>query len=360
VTRSLGTVALLSADPWDEVWRRNQYMASRLVRLGLVDRLVYINPALKTRHRPTFEPEKGLFVVTPHLVLPRAYGGLQLLAREVRTRFLRDVDVLWINDAVVGARCLAQGIRPAIYDVTDDWRSAQLAAPDRARLIAAEDALARSARTTVCSEVLRDRWFERYGIIPVVIHNGVDVHRHATARPIELPGRAPHAVYVGTLHRERLNLDLLVEMVQRDATGSVHLVGPDHLDLESRRVLERMGRITLHGPVDRFDVAGWMASADVLICPHRVDEFTLSLDAIKSFEYLASGRPIVATPTSGFQSLPAYDGLNVVGPGRFVETVAEASRDRSPTIVGRGREHDWSIRTEEFAAALSSAEARDD
>ena len=33
----------------------------------------------------------------------------------------------------------------------------------------------------------------------------------------------------------------------------------------------------------------------MLICPHLVDEFTLSLDAIKAHEYLATDRPVVAT-----------------------------------------------------------------
>jgi glycosyltransferase involved in cell wall biosynthesis len=350
----LGVVALLSADPWDDVWRRNQCLASRLIRLGLAERIVFIGPALKLRHRSTFQPEIGVHVVTPHLVLPRLRGGVELLAHEIRARFLGGIDVLWINDALVGVHCLDRGL-PAVYDVTDDWRSARMTSHDRARLISAEDALAGSARTTVCSDVLRDRWFERYGIDSPVIHNGVDVNAHAAAQAIELPGRRPHVVYVGTLHHERLDCDLLVRMVQEDAAGTVHLVGPDHLDNASRRLLQGTGRVMLHGPVSHSAVPNWMASADVLVSPHRVDDFTLSLDAIKSFEYLASGRPIVATPTSGFQTLDACEGLDVIASEAFVEIVAVRGRDRMPTIPGRGRDLDWSARTREFAEQLALA-----
>lgn len=51
------------------------------------------------------------------------------------------------------------------------------------------------------------------------------------------------------------------------------------------------------------EVATWLISADVLVCPYRVDEFTLSLDAVKSYGYLATDRPVVATPSSGFEGL---------------------------------------------------------
>src|SRR4051794_13181470 len=39
---SIHRVVLLSLDPWDEVWRRNQHLAVRLVRLGLVESLVFV------------------------------------------------------------------------------------------------------------------------------------------------------------------------------------------------------------------------------------------------------------------------------------------------------------------------------
>lgn len=354
VADRLGTIALISAEPWDDVWRRNQHIGSEIIRLGLAERLIFICPAPKLRHRSAFDPEPGIRVVTPHLMLPRYRGGVEQVARELRVRFLRDADALWINDALVGMHCLRSGL-PSLYDVTDDWRAARLEALDRARLVAAEDALAGSIKTTVCSDVLRDRWFERYGVLAPVIHNGVNVRAHVAARPIPLPGPGPHIVYVGTLHRERLDLNLLSRMARTDAIGTIHLVGPDHLDSQAHRELKRTSRIEFHGPVRHTEVPVWMASADVLVCPHRVDSFTLSLDAIKRFEYVASGRPVVATPTSGFQEPSEYEGVHVVDSERFAVTVAAISRNRAATIAGRGREHDWSIRAREFAAQLSSA-----
>lgn len=351
----LGTIGLISAEPWDDVWRRNQHLASQIIRLGFAERLIFVGPALKLRHRAPFEPEPGIRVLTPHLVLPRHSGGIGLLVRELRG-LLRGAGVLWINDALVGVRCLDRGV-PAMYDVTDDWRAAPMTANDRARLVSAEDELARSVRTTVCSEVLRDRWFARYAVVPEVVHNGVDVDAHAAAEPAELDGPKPHVVYVGTLHQERLDLDLLIETVRSGAAGTVHLVGPDHLSDQARRRLMDTRGIAFHGAVLHTDVPQWMAAADVLVCPHRVDEFTLSLDAIKSFEYIASGRPVVATPTSGFQSFARYEGVHVIEPTRYIDALYALGRQRLPTIARRGCEHDWSIRAREFATQLSLAES---
>ena len=146
-------------------------------------------------------------------------------------------------------------------------------------------------------------------------------------------------------------------MAVDEAAATIHLVGPDHLDEASRRSLERREESSFTGAVPYTDVPRWMGAADVLICPHRVDEFTLSLDAIKSFEYLASGRPVVATPTSGFQSLVGHDGVCVVERDRFVEAALTLARAPNPGIPPeRVAGYDWSVRAEEFASTLSAAE----
>jgi hypothetical protein len=102
-----------------------------------------------------------------------------------------------------------------------------------------------------------------------------------------------------------------------------------------------------------------MAAADALLCPHIVDEFTLSLDAIKSFEYVASGRAVVATPTSGFQCLPYHEGVHVVMPAGYVDRLELVLSGSSQHTAPRGTEYDWSDRARSFAAALKSAMDRD-
>lgn len=350
MTEVLGLrLGVLSLEPWDDVWRRNQHFAARLVENGLARSIVFVEPpagglALQARRRV---PMSAIEVLTPPLVVPRRYGGHRVTGWWLR-RALADVELLWINDPVAGVGALRRGL-PAVYDVTDDWREMPQAAPDRARTIAAEDRLAKRARTVVCSDVLADRWSARYRVRPPVVRNGVDVDAVRHTPKIDLAGKAPHAVYVGTLHANRIDLDLMLELAGA-WPGTVHLVGPIGLDSEARAQLESL-RVQLPGPIPAAAVASWLVSADVLICPHLVDEFTLSLDAIKSHEYLATDRPVVATASSGFQSLSA-PGLSVVGRSDFVRAAVTAARSGA---FARDVAVDWKERARAFAVELAAA-----
>jgi glycosyltransferase involved in cell wall biosynthesis len=342
-------LGMTSLEPWDDVWRRNQHLASRLVGNGTAASLIFVEPprgglAVRARRR---SPLPGIEVVTPPLLVPRRYGGHRLVARWLR-RVLTGVELLWINDPVAGVGALRDGV-PAVYDVTDDWRKMPQSMAERARTVAAEDVLARHARTVVCSDVLAQRWTDRYGVLPAVVHNGVDVAAISNARPTTPAGPAPHAVYVGTLHENRIDIDLVLELA-RAWPGTVHLVGPDHLDPKSGARLAGAG-VHLPGPVPSGEVAGWLVAAEVLIAPHLVDDFTLSLDAIKSHEYLATDRPVVATPSSGFQALPATPGLTVAERAAFVEATvaAEGTGPFARTVA-----IDWDQRAVQFAAELTA------
>jgi glycosyltransferase involved in cell wall biosynthesis len=134
--------------------------------------------------------------------------------------------------------------------------------------------------------------------------------------------------------------------------GQVHLVGPDSLSAVSRDRLQSNPRITLHGSVLASEVPSWLTAFDVLISPHVVSQFTLSLDAIKAYEYLATDRPVVATPTSGFQ--------NLAGPGLFVKTDDFADAVRLAAEVRESFQRDvpdWDDRAVQFAAALTRPDA---
>ena len=128
-------------------------------------------------------------------------------------------------------------------------------------------------------------------------------------------------------------------------------MGPDCLTEGERSRLTSHPRITLHGSVPAPEVPSWLVAFDVLICPHMVTEFTLSLDAIKAYEYLATARPVVATPTSGFQELSA-PGL-YVSKDEFPDAVRQAAA-RNDSF--RRDMADWDDRARQFAAVILGAD----
>jgi glycosyltransferase involved in cell wall biosynthesis len=113
-------------------------------------------------------------------------------------------------------------------------------------------------------------------------------------------------------------------------------------------------KIRFHGSVPAAEVPSWLTAFDVLISPHLVSEFTLSLDAIKAYEYLATSLPVVATPTSGFQNL-SVPGL-LVESDVFVNAVTWATGMRE---TFRRQVPDWDDRAREFATALTDCSRRE-
>ena len=317
-------LVVLSLEAWDQVWRRNQYLVAGLLQAGHVRKVLFVEPAadplysLVTRHRPqlgrglrTVDLEGvdhgRLLAYQPTKLVPRrldpsvdrrAARSVRRLARRVEI----DDPVLWVNDPS-GAAVVAEVDWPSLYDITDDWLEADRTPAEHERLVRDEELLMqRCAEVVVCSRGLQ----ATKGAIREVtlVPNAVDVadYRVPRSRPADLPA-GPVAVYVGTVHRDRIDLDLCVVTAEAlGSRGALVLVGPALLDPTDRLRLDDAGVVLLGGK-DRAEVPGYLQHADVLVVPHVVTSFTESLDPIKAYEYRAVGRPVVSTPVAGFRDV---------------------------------------------------------
>ena len=161
--------------------------------------------------------------------------------------------MLWIND-VTYAPLIERTRWPSLYDITDDWLLAPFHAT-RARRLRRLDALAlpHADEVVVCSPALAA---SRGKTRPVsLVPNGVDVEhfRRPRPRPKDLPP-GPTAVYVGSLHDARLDVELVGDLADALPQLSVVLVGPDSLGAESHRLLARRPNVHLLGARPYDDV----------------------------------------------------------------------------------------------------------
>ena len=315
-------LVVLSLEAWDEVWRRNQYLVAGLMQAGHVRKVLFVEPAadplysLVTRHRPqlgrglrtvdlegvdhgrllAYQPTKLLPRRLDRWVDRRAAGSVRRLARRLGI----EAPVLWVNDPS-GAAVMSEVDWPALYDITDDWLEADRTPAEHDRLVRDENLLMqRCAEVVVCSRGLQATKGAMRDV--TLIPNAVDVadYRIPRPRPTDLPA-GPVAVYVGTVHRDRIDLDLCVATAEGlNGRGHLVLVGPAPLDPADRDRLTAAG-VVLLGAKDRSEVPGYLQHADVLVVPHVVTPFTESLDPIKLYEYRAVGRPVVSTPVAGFR-----------------------------------------------------------
>lgn len=370
----MSDLVVVSLEAWDEVWRRNQHLVDGLLRSDPDLRVLFVEPPVDPLHALSRRvwPRVGrglrrapsgwgygerLWLLEPTKWLPRRLDPQSDLrwagrvARAMRRVGMRDAR-LWLNDPM-GAALLEVLDAPALYDVTDDWTAADRAPAELERTMRAEELLLdRCREVVVCSPNLaRSKGANR----PVtLISNGVDLaaYRRDWPRPAQLP-QGPVALYVGTLHRDRLDVELTVATAQAvSQSGRVVLAGPIALARSDFDTLASAGVVML-GAQDRGLVPGLLQHADVLLVPHVVTPFTESLDPIKLYEYAASGRPVISTPVAGFRD--DRSGRVTVATGEaFVGAVATALEAGRAPSVHRPEDDlaDWASRVAAMAAVL--------
>jgi GT2 family glycosyltransferase len=101
--------------------------------------------------------------------------------------------------------------------------------------------------------------------------------------------------YAGTLHSARLDVALLVRSAELRPQWEFILVGPDHLEAPDRMRLFRLPNVHHLGVRPHSAVSSYVSGFDVCLMPNLITDFTRSLNPLKLYEYLAAGRPVVAT-----------------------------------------------------------------
>lgn len=360
-------LVVASLEAWDEVWRRNQYLVDGLLAADPELEVLFIEPAADPLHAAlsgrraalgrgsrTADGYGGrLHLHQPTKALPRRLGRIadEFVTAGIRRAIARlgwRDGVLWINDPTQASLLDLLGW-PSLYDMTDDWTAADRAPREHGRIVAADtELLRRCDAVVVCSTGLQR---SKGAVRPVVlIPNAVDVQRYR--RPSERPGDLPTgrvALYAGTLHEDRLDIELVLRTAEALTDGAVVLLGPDALAPANTARLAAHPRVLLLGARPRDDVPAYLQHADVLLVPHVVDDFTESLDPIKLYEYLAVGRPVVSTPVAGFRDAA---GVDVVPADAFPAAVAGrlASWEASRADV---RVPDWADRVAEVRDVLA-------
>lgn len=180
---------------------------------------------------------------------------------------------------------------------------------------------------------------------------GVDVEHYRLAADPETPIPADVAALprpiiglVGMLDGRRLHTELLLQLASRHPDWQIVLVGRcmpnlDQAPLRARPNVHFLG----FKPVEALP--GYCKAFDVCIIPYMINEFTRSIMPLKLIEYLATGRPAVAT------ALPAADELRDVirvadTNEQFEQLVIDALHEPpglAEQRMRRAAEYDWYV-----------------
>ncbi len=347
---------------WDDRWRRKQRLAHELARHEGVS-LLYVEPptadslldwargSFSPSHLPPRRPDRGTallgeprrvgerlwaMTVTEKLLplgrwsrlrrlpllrrLNRAYQIARL--RAALRRLPPGELVLWLTHPL--QRWALEAFperRLACYDWTDDWTAFEvLPVADRDWLEAENRALLRAV--DVVFAVSRNLFDRARALNPHTweLPNATDlavIGRAAVDGPMDGAVAAlprPRIGYVGQI-ADKLDYALIARVADLRPAWSFIFVG--NVWENHRAEVERLSaRPNVHflGRRAYAELPDILRGFDLCWLPHRLTPLTASMDPIKLYDYLATGKPIVGTPVAGMERF-----ADVVRTGRTAE-----------------------------------------
>lgn len=141
---------------------------------------------------------------------------------------------------------------------------------------------------------------------------GLDRPRHTFMPEAIQPLARPVIGYIGGLHRH-VDFDLLAAMARARPAWSWVFVGPAQTSVAE---LEGLANVHLLGQQPHRDLARYIQSFDVCIVPYAHNAYTETVVPTKINEYLAVGKPVVATPLPPVCEFNAQHEVILIAPAR--------------------------------------------
>lgn len=165
--------------------------------------------------------------------------------------------------------------------------------------------------------------------------------------------------YTGSLTGLRLDVDLLVAIAQDRPHWSLVLVGPEDPDFQ-QSILHKLPNVYFLGRKAPEELPAYVSHFDVCINPQVINEVTVGNYPLKIDEYLAMGKPVVATRTRTMELFERHVYL-ADGQAQWLTQLTQALNEPDATSLAAGRiafaqSHTWAASVELLYEALEAAD----
>ena len=314
-TRRVGVIALVP-DEWKSVWMPRHQILSRLA--GNFD-VVWVNPAVGWREHwlpggPQFlEPQQfaqiapGFSVMSsgrrwPRILRPAwlrnrlTKGRLRAARRHLIQRGAKQIVLyLWRPEFAAAMDLLEHDA--SCYHIDDEYSFSDVELPNPGQ----ETELIRRVDQVIVHSI---RLMEKKGAInpnTALVPNGVDYEAFASPRaePSDLSCiLRPRIGYVGVI-KKQLDLALLLRLARARGDWNFVMVGPIGTVTGKEQALaglQALPNVHFLGEKPVTALSAYTQHMDVCLMCYEANDYTKYIYPLKLHEYLASGRPAVATP----------------------------------------------------------------
>lgn len=252
----------------------------------------------------------------------------------------------------------------ACYDWTDDWAAFDvLPVKDPAELIGWNDAILSTVDLVFAVSAELEQRATRVALRAVRAPNATDPQKLSAAAiegPLapELEGLPrPIVGYVGQV-ADKIDYELIGRLARARPGWSFVFVGPVWFNKqEVTAELDALANVHFLGfrPFDRL--ASYLRGFDVCTLPHVVSPLTQSMDPIKLYDYLATGKPIVSTPVAGVERFA--DVVHVAPTAMTFVTALESALEEDGRLAqrrhGYAQANTWPARADEIWQVLRAS-----
>lgn len=374
--RSRPLVVIMGANGFDAPMA-DRHLARHLSRHC---RVLYVEPpfspfaGLRSSRSISRPPRPVLRLVSDDLALLTPVTGpfpdrsvMHPLTREVvRLAVRRAARKLGRPDVLVTARPVLPDLEVVDATRTVFWAQddlvggAALLGVSASALETGSETLARTADVLVAGTPWVAEHWEAKGLHPVLIPYGCEVDMYADVDslppPDDIPYRGAAAGFVGFLG-DRVDYRLLEAVL--DAGIHLIVVGAVHERSDPGPAEKLVGHqnVTWVGPKKFSELPPYLSRFTVGLVPYLDNPFNRGSFPLKTLEYLAAGRDVVATPLPGIQWLGTDLVRTAWEPEPFVAAVRESLATAPSAELTRRRQdfaagHSWAVRAEAFARAV--------
>lgn len=172
---------------------------------------------------------------------------------------------------------------------------------------AAEEELASKSDIVITNSLYFANQFRHINAHTYDLETGVDLDTYDYYKKWDIPQdlsriKRPIIGYVGALKVSRLDLDLIYFICQQRPQYSFVFIGPED-EIFQRHEIHQLKNVFFLGQKQIKDLPAYMYGLDIATNPQKINNITIGNYPLKIDEYMAMGRPVVATKTDTMQDI---------------------------------------------------------
>lgn len=211
-----------------------------------------------------------------------------------------------------------------------------------------EPLLIKKSDLVVCNSPQLANFARPYNPKSFDIGQGVDLSAYSTEQAFSVPDDVapipiPRIGYIGDINSLRLDPDLLCELAKSRPDYSFVMIGRED-KIFAAHELHSLKNVYFLGSIPKNMVPAYMSTLDVCLNPQAVNEITIGNYPRKVDEYLALGKPVVATKTDTMELFREHTYL-CTNVKEYQEAVDQALKDTSEEKFRQrirfARSHSW-------------------